>query len=53
MTYGAGGDRIELEILPEKRVIEGVETIIYLHRNSRTGSSSRRPRASTSTTALR
>jgi hypothetical protein len=37
MTYGTGGDRIEIEILPEKRVINGVETIIYLDREFKNG----------------
>ncbi|MFC9353453.1 hypothetical protein [Arthrobacter sp. NPDC057013] len=37
MTYGAGGDRIEIEILKETRVIEGVETVIYLDKEFKNG----------------
>ncbi|WP_353710803.1 hypothetical protein [Arthrobacter sp. K5] len=37
MTYGAGGDRIEIEILKETLVIEGVETVIYLDKEFKNG----------------
>src|SRR6478735_7358291 len=37
MTYGTGGDRIEIEILKETRVIEGVETVIYLDQEFKNG----------------
>ncbi|WP_314194399.1 hypothetical protein [uncultured Arthrobacter sp.] len=37
MTYGTGGDRIEIEILKETRVIEGVETVIYLDKEFKNG----------------
>src|SRR4051812_20439668 len=37
MTYEAGADRIEIEILPETRVIEGVETVIYLDKEFQNG----------------
>ena len=42
MTYetvgqGGGSERIEIEILPEKRVIEGVETVIYLDKEYKNG----------------